>query len=243
MTKYRFSSGHWVHLQAQESMNDMKHPLGHRKMGRISTTKSIEGLLLDLHGFTYMDLHGFTWIYQVRVIYSDSSVTRIPTSNGVTQTRPQTTPGPGSRGQPSMICDAMRPEEKTALHWQSLTLRSFAAIQNDTIPVLGKCLVKRIKHILWFYTEKEWKRSQGFLLPQFWIGLGMWFTESVEDRATMVMLLCPSIQPFDTMRNHRFSTFFVVFFPYRCHLIKFPTNPKGPTCRFMKQPKAPASYE
>ena len=132
---------------------------------------------------------------------------------------PTATPGPGSRGQPSMICDAMRPEEKTALHWQSLTLRSFAAIQNDTIPVLGKCLVKRIKHILWFYTEKEWKRSQGFLLPQFWICLGMWFTESVEDRATMVMRLCPSIQPFDTMRNHRFSTLFVVFFPYRCHLL------------------------
>ena len=57
-----------LHLQAQESMNHMNYPLGHRKMGRISTTKSIEGLLLDLHGFT--------WIYQVRVIYSDSSVTR-----------------------------------------------------------------------------------------------------------------------------------------------------------------------
>ena len=78
-----------LHLQAQESMNHMNYPLGHRKMGRISTTKSIEGLLLDLHGFT--------WIYQVRVIYSDSSVTRIPTSNGVTQTRPQR-PGQGHEG-------------------------------------------------------------------------------------------------------------------------------------------------
>ena len=164
-----------------------------------------------------MDLHGFTWIYQVRVIYSDSSVTRIPTSNGVTQTRPQR-PGQGHEG--SRAWSATQCDQKKNLHWQSLTLRSFAAIQNDTIPVfMGKCLVKRIKHILWFYTEKEWKRAQGFLLPQFWIGLGMWFTESVEDRATMVMRLCPSIQPFDTMRNHCFSTFFVVFFPYRCHLL------------------------
>ena len=121
---------------------------------------------------------------------------------------PTATPGPGSRGQPSMICDAMRPEEKTALHWQSLTLRSFAAIQNDTIPVLGKCLVKRIKHILWFYTEKEWKRSQGFLLPQFWIGFRHvihWIRRGQGNYGYAVMPIHPAI------RYHEKPSFFHAF--------------------------------
>ena len=167
---------------------------------------------MDLHGFTwiYMDLHGFT-----KCVWS----IQIPVSPG--SPRPMGLPRPDRNARARVTRAAEHDLRRNAtrkknLHWQSLTLRSFAAIQNiqnDTIPVvMGKCLVKRIKHILWFYTEKEWKRAQGFLLPQFWIGLGMWFTESVEDRATMVMRLCPSIQPFDTMRNHRFSTFFVVFF-------------------------------
>ena len=98
-----------LHLQAQESMNDMNYPLGHRKIGRISTAKSIEGLLLDLHGFTwiYMDLPSACDLFRFQCHPDPHLQWGYPD--------PTATPGPGSRGQPSMICDAMRPEKKPAL--------------------------------------------------------------------------------------------------------------------------------
>ena len=125
MTKYRFSSGHWVHLQAQESMNDMKHPLGHRKMGRISTTKSIEGLLLDLHGFTYMELHGFTrCVWSIQIPVSPGS----PPPMGLPRPDRKQRPGQGhegSRAWSATQCDQRKRLPCTGNHLLCGALRQF----------------------------------------------------------------------------------------------------------------------
>ena len=64
------------------------------------------------------------------------------------------------------------------------------------------------------WSEKEWKRlNKGFLLPEFWSGLGMWFTESVSSTGQLWLYAVMPIHP--AIRYHEkpsfFSTFFVVF--------------------------------